>query len=196
MNDFSFELLKSPLYLSGCVASLLTLGVIRWADLRTNLRGSVSHFDRVRRMHTYVRQTCWQGRVRLGGEPLLSYGQPLTYRFINPKFLFSEVLLREPLSILPPAIGWLCVLLSEPQLGAEIIGGGLLWRVLWDWICLPEVWSSDQKAKTVCIKLTWCLATGVYVASIACLALAVVLGALVLLAFLGAGGTTSRRSKR
>ena len=192
MDDFSFELIKSPLYLSSCAASLVTLAAIRWADLRAEQRGAVGYFDRVLRVHTYP----WQCRVRVSGEPLLSRGQPLTSRLFSPRFLFTEVVLREPFSILPPAAGWLCVLLSDPMLGAKIIAGALLWRVLIDWLFLPATWSGSDKTKTIALKLAWCLATGVYLACVVYLVAAAILALLIVLGFLSSGAGKARRSKR
>lgn len=192
MDDFSFELLKSPLYLSGCAASLVTLGVIRWADLRAQQRGSVSCFDPIRQLHTRP----WQVRVLVGGEPLLDRGQPFTSRLISPKFLFSNVVLVEPFSIVPPAVAWLCVLLREPILGAKIIAGAILWRVLADWLCMPVAWPGRHKVKTLALKITWLVVTGIFNASITVLALAAWLVVLIVIAFLLSGAGKARRPKQ
>lgn len=191
MNALNIDTLYTPLYLTGLVSSAFILGLIRQRESAAEKYESVLRLDPQRRI--YVRQRTV--RVRLGVAPLLGFGRTNTARFLSPTFLLTEVLPREPMSIIPLTTSWLLLLAGEPMWSAIAAVCGLTWRGVIDASSLPDTWSRDERIETVAKKLTWCSATSVWLASVVAFWWAVLLAAILVLAMCAAGASKSRRDK-
>lgn len=165
------------------------MGILRQREYAAEKAELVQHFDPNRRMFLCRRSH----RVRLGVAPLLAFGRPGTARFLSPTFLLSQVLPREPMSVLPITLSWLFLLADAPGWGAIAVIVGVAWRAVVDWFLLPESWSSDERIETIKVKVAWCILSGVWLASIAAFAWAVLLGLMLVFALCAAGATKSRR---
>lgn len=191
MNALNIDTLYTPLYLCGLVTSAALLGLLRQREYAAEKAELVPHFDPKQRMFLCRRSH----RVRLGVAPLLSLGRPGTARFLSPTFLLSEVLPREPMSLIPFMLSWLFLLADAPGWAAIAVIVGVAWRAVVDAVLLPKSWSSEERIETIKVKIAWCLLSGVWGASIAVYVWAVLIALMVVLAMCAAAATKSRRSK-
>jgi hypothetical protein len=191
MKSLTIDTIYEPLYLTGLLASTILLGVIRRAEPAAEKTPKYQRFVPI----AGGLRTARPLRVRIGETPILAWGKPNTARFFSPTFLYGEIFLREPMAILPFAATWIAVVVGEPVVGAAMAAFGLLWRAGADWLLLPPHWSADERRLSILLKWCFCVATGVYVASLIILAWSFFLMLCILFALIAGGSGSRRKSK-
>ena len=187
---FDFDTLQTGLCWAGFIFSGLVLGLIGSADVAAAAQERVTDYVRTRRCNVTRILT----RVRIGLTPVLHLGAAYHLPLINPGFLLTEILVREPLAIIVPTFAWSCVLFCEPELAAEVAVFGLIWRCVADsraFAALPE----QVRTGSVVLKVVWVCATGVWLASLLYLVVAAFIALLFVVGFAGAGASKKRRSR-
>jgi hypothetical protein len=189
MNAFTIDTIYSPLFLTGLAASGAILAVIRHQEAAAEKAQLVTSTDPVTGITLYPRPN----RVRVGVTPVLVFGKPNTGRFFSPTFLLCEVLTRQPLALLPFVASWLCFVADVTPWSGYLLGFGLVWRGVVDWSSLPKYWPTEERNRTVLLKLVWCAATGMWIASLVIFAWALILALFLVFALLAGGRSAKRR---
>lgn len=105
-------------------------------------------------------------RVRIGLDPVLSFGRPRA-RFFNPFFLVGTLAIYEPFSVLAPAGVWWALYIDEYRAAGLIGLGWIVWRLVVDGFIMFRQIAMVDRLPTLFLKMVWSLATGIWLASLA-----------------------------
>lgn len=188
MKSITLEVLENPLFVTGAVTSFAMLTVLRLADYAAAAAETRTIYDRTRGLNV-ARPAA---RIRFGRHPILgeiSGGRGL----LNPAFLLTTVLVREPMSILPMSYAWLEMVLGDLQTGIIVAAVALLWRLCFDLFTMPAEIPPHLRRITVGLKLLWVVTTGVWLATVFITFVCAVFVLMALAAFAASGGRKRRR---
>ena len=190
MANFSISDVSSPLFLGGAISSYALLVVLQICEVTAQRREQDLRFDRT----LLIWRSPETVRIRSGRVPLLKICPGDIACFLSVRYILGPLLSCEPMTVVPFATSWLCLLCGEIKFALIAAVVGYAWRILLDWHFIR---SRADAGATLTRKLLFCTGVGIYVATIVYFIIWMLVVLLCVLAFAGAGaGKKYRRRDR
>jgi hypothetical protein len=189
--ELNYAMAYSPLVLAGMVGSTIVFITLLGLDHRAVVEARTHERDPLRSRP--AGRTI--GRLHVGNGSLIELGLTGSGTDFSISKMLSEVLTRAPGVVVPTTLAWLAFLLGEPGFAASVAAIGVGWRVLYDYFFGLAELPREVRVKVIAMRLAFMTSIGVFLGSMAFLALLLVVGLLIVAGAAASGGTRKKPKK-